>query len=156
VASWESFESEVPEIAASGRRLLDPGGDGPIAFLATASADGRPHVAPVCPIFARGALYLSAGVKTPKRCDLEQNGRFALHAFLGASDEEFQLRGRAEPVTDAAEIAEVHAAIPFQFQKEDPLFRLDLERCLWVYWEKPGQPGTYAVRKRWSASGGAV
>ena len=42
-------------------------------------------------------------------------------------------------------------AISFVFRKDDPIFALDIESCLWGYWEKVGQPGTYPVRKRWVA-----
>jgi hypothetical protein len=44
----------------------------------------------------------------------------------------------------------VHDAIPFpSFQRTDPIFRLSVERALWVYWERAGQPDTRAVRRRW-------
>ncbi len=73
-----------------------------------------------------------------------------LHAFLGADDEELQLAGRAEEVRTAEERAAVHAAIPFPaFDTADPVFRLSIERALWVYWERAGQPDTRAVRRRW-------
>jgi hypothetical protein len=75
-----------------------------------------------------------------------------LHAFLGANDEEFQVAGRAAEVLDETQRSAVHAAIPFAaFQRADPVFRLDVERALWVYWERVGQPDTRAVRRRWTA-----
>lgn len=154
MASWAELERAAPGIAASGRRLL-VGADGvAIGFLATADAAGRPHIAPVCPIFCGEELYLSAAARSPKVRDLRSNGRFVLHAFLGESDEELQLAGRATEAHEPAERAAVHAAIPFPaFHKEDPIFRLAFERALWVYWENAGRPDTRAVRRRWREGG---
>jgi hypothetical protein len=150
VASWSEFETSAPEFGAAARRLF-VGADGvAIGFLATASARGAPHLSPVCPIFAGEHVYLSAGARTPKVADLRASGAYVLHAFLAANDEEFQLAGRALEVHDPSERAAVHAAIPFAaFQSADPIFRLGIERALWVHWERVGQPDTKAVRRRW-------
>jgi hypothetical protein len=151
VTSWARFAREAPELAAAGRRLLEAHG---IAFLATRSKDGAPRIAPVCPIFAGEDLALSVAAGSPKHFDLANDGRYALHAVLGASDEEFQIGGRARLVEDAAGRAAVHAAIAFQYKAEHPVFLLDVERCLWGYWEKAGQPGTRPVRRSWSEGRG--
>jgi hypothetical protein len=154
---WDQFEAEAGELARAGRRLLG-GADGlPIGFLATANARGRPHLAPVCPIFAQRALYLSASGGSPKVRDLRENGRFSLHAFLGADDEEFQLLGSGLEVTAPDERARVHEAIPFGgFDRAHPVFELRIARALWVAWQNVGQPDTRAVRRRWAAvEGGA-
>ena len=152
MASWAEFEGAAAEFADAGRRLL-VGADGvAIAFLATASSHGRPHLAPVCPIFCDGRLYLSVGARTPKRRDLADPGSYVLHAFLGENDEELQLAGHAREVRDERERAAVHQAIPFPaFQAEDPIFELDIERCLWCWWENVGQPDTCPARRRWRA-----
>lgn len=150
--SWSGFARDAPDFAAAAERLLR-GDDGlPIAFLATATRGGVPHLGPVCPIFCGDQLYLCAGAKTPKARDLRAGGAFSLHAFLGESDEEFQLRGSAEGVHDSAERRAVHEAIPFaSFDPHDPIFRFSIEHALWVFWERVGQPDTKAVRRRWSA-----
>jgi len=150
MASFAEFEAAAPEFAAAGRRLL-VGADGvAIAFLASVARDGRPHLSPICPIFCDADLYLSAGKHSPKASDLI-DGPFVLHAFLGANDEEFQLAGRARRVDAEAERVAVHAAIPFKaFGRADPIFRFSIERALWVYWERVGQPDTQALRRRWS------
>lgn len=155
MASWSQFEEAAPEIAAAGRRRL-VGPDGvALGFLATVSADGVPHLSPVCPIFAGSDLYLSAGAHTPKAGDLRASGRYVLHAALGANDEEFQIAGRAHEVLDSAERAAIHAAIPFAaFKTTDPIFRFSIERALWVYWERVGQPDTKPIRRRWSSAEG--
>ncbi len=152
MASWAEFEAAAPAFGATGRRLL-VGDDGvAIGFLATATARAVPHLSPVCPIFCAPHLYVSAGAKTPKVADLRAGGTYTLHAFLGANDEEFQIAGCAYEVGDPAERGAVHAAIRFgSFEREDPIFRFDLERALWVYWERVGQPDTRPVRRRWRA-----
>jgi len=149
---WSAFEHAAPDLAAAGRRLLT-GKDGvAIGFLATVSATQVLHLAPVCPIFRAGSLYLSAGGPTPKTADLRAAKRYVLHALLGAHDEEFQVAGHATEVLDAGERASVHAAIRFgAFNRADPVFHLHVERALWVYWERVGQPDTKPTRRRWSA-----
>ena len=151
MSSWASFERDAPEFGSAGRRLL-VGADGvAIAFLATVGRDGSPHLSPVCPIFSGENLYLSAGGRTPKAADLRDSGGYVLHGFLGADDEEFQIAGRAVYVSDAAEREQVHRAIAFgSFDVTDPIFLLSIDRALWVYWERVGQPGTKAIRRRWS------
>jgi hypothetical protein len=152
MVSWSEFERAAPDFGATGRRLL-VGADGvAIGFLATTSVRGTPRLAPVCPIFSGDHVYLSTGTRTPKVQDLRANQAYALHAFLGENDEEFQIAGMAGEVLDASERSEVHGAIPFAaFNKDDPIFRLAIERVLWVYWERVGKPDTRAVRKRWPA-----
>ena len=151
MTTWAGFAQAAPDFAEAGRRLL-VGSDGvAIGFLATASDSSSPHLSPVCPIFCAGELYLSATAASPKVADLASGGHWVLHAFLGEGDEEFQVAGRAVAVADESERAAVHAAIPFPaYEAADPIFRLDVERSLWVYWERVGQPDTKAVRRRWS------
>jgi hypothetical protein len=150
VGSWSEFEASAPDFGAAARRLF-VGADGvAIGFLASVGARGAPHLSPVCPIFAGEHVYLSAGAHTPKAADLRGSGAYVLHAFLAANDEEFQIAGRAAEVQEPAERSAVHAAIPFAaFKTTDPIFRLSIERALWVYWERAGQPDTKAVRRRW-------
>ena len=151
--SWAALAASEPELADAGRRLL-AGADGvPIAFLATSSADGRPRISPVCPIFWDNELYLSVGAHTPKVRDLLANGGYALHAFLRERDEEFQVSGQAVHITEQNERRQVHQAIQFPvFNADDPIFRLELRRCLWSRWdaasERPSQ------RRVWRAPPG--
>jgi hypothetical protein len=149
-ASFAAFEAEAPDFAAAARRLLF-GADGvAIGFLATASRRGLPHLSPVCPVFCADHLFVVAAAASPKTADLRENHAYVLHAFLGAHDEELQLAGRAVEIEDPAGRSAVHDAIPFAaYQKSDPIFRLDVERALWVGWERAGQPDTRAVRRRW-------
>jgi hypothetical protein len=150
VPRWSEFEQSAPDFAAAGRRLLIGSGGVAIAFLASVGADGAPHLCPVCPIFCDADLYLSAGAHTPKAADLRGAGSYVLHAFLAPHDEEFQIGGHAVEVLDPLERSAVHAAIPFAaYRTDDPIFRFSIERALWVWWERVGEPDTKAIRKRW-------
>jgi hypothetical protein len=151
VATWAQFEKEAPDLAIAGRRLFGCDGIG-LGYLATVAADGRPRMAPVCPILTTGSLYLSASASTPKCSDLTRDGRYVLHASLGPSDEEFQVSGRAGLVIDSEERRAVHSAIKFVFREEDPVFVLHIERCFWRIWENAGQPNMRPLRKRWIAT----
>lgn len=145
---WAGFATAAPAFAAAGTRLLHRDSDIAIGFLATV---GRAlHLAPVCPIFCDGAAYLSVGAATPKRRDLDRDGRYVLHAFLGDSDEEFRIEGRAERIDDPSLRERVHSAIRFQFGVADPIYRLDIDGAMWGHWENAGKPGTRPIRKRWA------
>jgi hypothetical protein len=152
MARWAEFEQSAPDLAASGRRRLVGADGGAIGFIATVSRDGLPRMAPVCPIFCERDVYLSVGIDTPKKFDLLNSGRYVLHAFLGENDEEFQIAGRALLVKHVEERERVHASIQFSFKPDDPVFRLEIDRCLWGYWENVGKPDTRPVRRRWRAA----
>ena len=93
--TWKGFVEVRPDLAASGRRLLYQYGVG-LAFLATVRKDGGPRLHPVCPILHQDQLYCFVLGASPKRWDLLRDGRYALHAFLPAhEDEEFYCRGKA-------------------------------------------------------------
>jgi len=145
--NWIEFSAAEPDLAAAGMRLLQRDSDIALGFLATV---GRAlHLAPVCPIFCDGAIYLSVGATTPKRRDLDFDGRYVLHALLGTSDEEFRIAGTAQRIDAAAERSRVHAAIRFVFGADDPIYRLDIESAMWGYWQDAGKPGTRPIRCLW-------
>lgn len=149
--NWREFTTAAPDFAAAGERLLTQDSNVAIGFLATV---GRQlHLAPVCPIFCGSGIYLSVGRTTPKRRDLEEDGRYVLHAFLAANDEEFRIAGHADRIDAADERTQVLAAIPFgAFDREDPIFRLDIDDAMWGYWENVGRPGTRPIRRIWRKS----
>jgi hypothetical protein len=156
MATWAEFETDAPELAAFGRKLM-PGI--PLAYLATIRPDGGPRLHPFCPIFANGGLYGAIGRDTPKARDLRRDGRYVIHALPGPpSDDEFSMRGHArevdEPSLRAALEREVKAAGiggMIESVRRDPIFEFDIERVDTATWELTGEPGTYAVRKRWNA-----
>ena len=147
VRNWATFESAEPELAASGSRLFARG----IAYLGTVSPAGAPRVHPVTPIFSAGSLLISVTNDSPKRRDLDRDGRFALHALPGDDDEEFYLTGEAVLVDDAARKTAAHRDAIFTPRESDPLYELRIAVCLWSRWENVGQPDTYPLRRIWKA-----
>lgn len=152
--NWHALALAEPELAQAGRRLL--GTDAvAIRFLATAGRDSRPHLSPVCPIFAAGRVYVSVPPATPKCRDLAAAGQYVLHAFLGPDNEEFAFSGRGIRVDDPDERAAVHAAIRFgSFDHSHPLFRLVIGSCHWTVWKAAGTPTTRKHVRRWRAPAG--
>lgn len=127
VVSWGDFERAAPDIAGKGRDLLYRSGDG-AALLVTVRGDDPPRVHPISLRVVDGGLYAFI-LASPKLQDLQQDGRFALHAhFDPDAPHEFLLRGRVGPVDGAtrARLAaswsfQVGTATPFEFLIEDAL-----------------------------------
>lgn len=148
--SWGRFQAADPALAAVAERLLRHDGSGAIGFLATVSRSGIPHLAPVSPFFCADALCLCVGGSTPKRSDLDDNGRYVLHAFLGRRDTELKVLGWAERVDDTEARRHIQAAIPFPaFKRDDPVYRLWLAAVMHACWENAGTRDTYCVRRWW-------
>jgi Pyridoxamine 5'-phosphate oxidase len=99
MATWSEFVAEAPWLSRAIRTLVCQYGPG-LGYLATVRADGGPRVHPVSPVMTDEGLFCFI-VDSPKRRDLERDGRYALHAFPPEdSDDEAYLAGRARPVTD--------------------------------------------------------
>ncbi|MGW6445185.1 hypothetical protein [Lentzea sp. NPDC055074] len=90
MASWADFTAEHPEIAAIGRRILSKYG---VAYLATVRADGAPRVHPISPVVRDGMLLVGIIGSSPKRRDLDRDGRFVLHGLPGPENAELCIRG---------------------------------------------------------------
>lgn len=153
MATWQQLADAEPEMAALARSLLDWI---PIMYLATVRRDGAPRVHPVCPIFADGRMFIAVAGEgrrnaSPKRFDLDRDGRYALHGMPGKRDDEFYVTGRSRRVTDAETRAAVTRAAGHTVHPEDWIFELDIDRAMTAYWENMGQPDTYAVRRFWRA-----
>ncbi len=98
---WREFAAADPGLAASIRALLHQYGRG-MAYLATVRADGGPRVHPVSPIVTDEGLFCFV-IASPKRDDLNRDGRYALHAFPAeCSDAEAVVTGRARQVIDVS------------------------------------------------------
>jgi len=142
-ATWAEFEADAPELARKGRALLYQHG-APLGFLGTVRPDGGPRLHPVCPVVAEDGLWVYVLRHSPKAADLRRDRRFALHAFLPEQvDDEFFIRGRAEPLDPEPALHEalVAAAKPASIgSPEEQLFQLRLERVLIA---------TYAYRGQW-------
>ena len=149
--SWHTFKQLKPDWVEAAERLhLQPGSnhDG-IGMLATVARDGRPRMAPVCPILANEDLWLCVSNYTVKSFDLQNDGRYVLHAFLGTDDEEFQISGSVNIVRGSDHKSSIQSAITFQYDPDDMICELTLNRAIWAYWVNPGQPGTRVVKQRW-------
>ena len=108
MATWNEFETDAPDIAEAGKKLLYQFGAG-LAFLATLRKDGAPRLHPICPTVVDGHLYALI-CPTPKRGDLKRDGRYALHTFPPEDvDDEFLVMGRAMFIDDNAIAEKIRA-----------------------------------------------
>src|SRR5690349_14613295 len=106
---WQELVDLQPELADAGRALLYQFGVG-LAFLATIRRDGGPRLHPVCPFIVDGGLYLFV-IPSLKRDDLHRDGRFALHSYPCADNEdEFYITGQAVFQSDPKSIEHLRAA----------------------------------------------
>lgn len=112
--SWARFTSAAPALSEQVRSLFEQYGPA-FGYLATVRADGGPRVHPISPVIADGGLFCFI-LPSPKRRDLERDGRYALHAYPAEhSDDEAYLAGHAVPVTSErrrARLARRHRAAP--------------------------------------------
>lgn len=110
--SWGAFRGAIPELSAQVRALFEQYGRA-FGYLATVRRDGGPRVHPVSPVITDDGLYCFV-LASPKRRDLERDGRYALHAYPAEqSDDEAYLAGQAVPVADEeqrAGLAQAHGA----------------------------------------------
>ena len=129
LATWGEFAAAAPDIAASGRALLYRTGHGE-ALLVTVRSNHPPQAHPISVGVVNGGLYAFI-LPSPKLRDLEQDGRYALHAhFDPAVPHEFLIRGRVRPVDDQVTRAILAAdwdwsvgnAPVFEFLVEDALY----------------------------------
>ncbi|MGW5667670.1 pyridoxamine 5'-phosphate oxidase family protein [Micromonospora sp. NPDC003776] len=140
MASWSEFAADEPRLADEIRLLLQQYGPG-FGYLATVRADGGPRVHPVSPVITDDGLYCFV-IDSPKRRDLERDGRYALHSFPPEeSDDEAYMAGRARPVTDAAtlaRVAELGRAAP---QVDWRLFEFTVDVAMLTRRDQTAQPG---------------
>jgi hypothetical protein len=106
MASWAQFATAAPRLAAQVRALFEQYGQG-LGYLATVRADGGPRLHPVAPVISDDGLFCFV-IPSPKRGDLDRDGRYALHSFPPEhTNDEAYLSGRAEPVTDPLRVREL-------------------------------------------------
>ena len=153
--TWHAFEAAAPVMARRGRERLAVG----LAYLATVRRDGAPRLHPVSPLFTTdGRLLVAVMGSSPKRLDLERDGRYALHALPPEGrpgdedyDEfEFNLMGRAArvPPEDRATWETARAAAGHVIHDDDWLFELLAERALTTRWSGLGVPGQAPTREQ--------
>ncbi|GAA1802041.1 pyridoxamine 5'-phosphate oxidase [Planosporangium flavigriseum] len=99
MASWSQFAVAAPQLAASIHALVHQYGPG-LGYLATVRPDGGPRIHPVSPFITHDGLFCFV-IDSPKRRDLERDGRYALHSFPPEiTDDEAYVSGLARLVTD--------------------------------------------------------
>jgi hypothetical protein len=129
MASWSDFAAASPQLAADVRALLQQYGPG-MGYLATVRPDGGPRVHPVSPVITDGGLYCFV-VNSPKRRDLERDGRYALHAYPPeATDDEACVTGRAVAVTDPLVVGQLADALRAAPEVDWRIFELTIETAM--------------------------
>jgi len=151
-ASWAEYAAAMPDMAAAGRGLIHQFGVG-LGYLATTRADGGPRVHPVCPHVVGDDLWVFLIRDSPKRRDLERDGRYALHSFSAPdSDDSFYVTGRAEQRNEAAARARVIPGFKSRVEDDEILYRLTIERALLsIYGPRSDEP-VAPVHTKWSAT----
>src|SRR3982750_3540236 len=103
MASWCEFAAAEPQLASAIRDLVHQYGPG-LGYLATVRADGGPRVHPVSPVITNEGLYCFV-LDSPKRLDLERDGRYALHSFPPEdSNDEAYVSGVATRVVEVGRV----------------------------------------------------
>jgi Pyridoxamine 5'-phosphate oxidase len=136
------LESEVPELAAAARRMLDAHVHKTIATL---RRDGSPRISGTEVNFAEGELWLGSMWRSVKALDLRRDPRFALHS--GSADPpgwegDAKLAGRAEEITDPEKVAAINQGAP----GTSHLFRADITELSTV---RVGEPRDHLVIESW-------
>jgi hypothetical protein len=131
MARWSEFAEVEPRLAEVVEELLYQYGPG-LGYLATVRADGGPRVHPVSPAISGGGLYCFV-IDSPKRHDLDRDGRYALHAFPPEeSDDEAYLAGRATRVTSSLVIARLAAELRAEPRVDWRLYEFNVEVAMAV------------------------
>ena len=130
MVTWAGFAAAAPEIASEGTRLIYAMGGGK-ALLATVRGDDPPRIHPITVAVVGERLYAFIIARSPKRLDLELDGRYALHTHMDqAAPNEFALRGRARLVDDPDERARVAIGWAFAVDDSYALFEFTIDSAL--------------------------
>ncbi|WP_432833644.1 pyridoxamine 5'-phosphate oxidase family protein [Dactylosporangium sp. CA-092794] len=147
MASWAHFAAAEPSLAAAIRTLICQYGPG-LGYLATVRPDGAPRLHPVSPVITDAGLFCFV-LPSPKRHDLDRDGRYALHSFPSTdSDDEAYLSGRAVPVTDAPLTAHLATTMRAAPGIDWRLYELTVDLALLVHHDTP----TTATHTVWKAT----
>lgn len=141
--TWAAFSAASRALSTQVRDLFEQYGRA-FGYLATTRRDGGPRVHPVSPVFTDDALYCFV-LPSPKRRDLERDGRYALHAYPGESTEdEAYLAGRAVPVHDqeVRRLALLHRA---DVDVGWRLFELTIEVAMFTRRARPSAPPEHHI-----------
>ena len=151
LASWGEFAAASPDVAAAGARHLDRG-EGAALLATVLGADSAPRIHPVTVGIFDDGLYVFL-LDSAKRGDLEDDGRFALHAPQDkATPDEFSIRGRARliPSGDVRD----RVASGWYFEVDDTYWLFELQVQTAILGERAANewPPRY---RRWSVTAGS-
>jgi uncharacterized pyridoxamine 5'-phosphate oxidase family protein len=141
--SWNTFESQSPEIAEFGKTRLH----GKVAYLATIRKDGSPRVHPFTPIIGEGHFFVFMESTSPKGLDLRRDDHYSVHCSVtdtSGESGEVMVTGRAKFIEDPDLRALAVKLAPYHPAERYVLFEFDVENVVMTEY-KEGQ----AVRKRW-------
>jgi hypothetical protein len=141
MASWSEFAVAEPQLAASIHALVHQYGPG-LGYLATIRSDGGPRVHPVSPFITRDGLFCFV-IDSPKRRDLERDGRYALHSFPPeVSNDEAYMAGLARLVIDRERVLRYAAEMRAEPLADWRLFEFTIDVAMMVrHGQQPGATG---------------
>ena len=126
VTSWNDFEAEAPDLAASVQaRLLSS----QHSILGTLRADGAPRLTGLEVHFGDGELWLAMMPDSRKADDLRRDPRFSLHSDpdIELVEGDAKISGRALLVDDEATVARFVDRLPMDLPPSGmALFRAEL------------------------------
>jgi hypothetical protein len=155
MVTWSEFMASDPELSGAIQSLLCQYGQG-FGYLATVRADGGPRVHPVSPVVTDKGLFCFI-VPSPKRRDLERDGRYALHSFpADDTTAEAYVSGHAAPVTSPELRATLARSSHADDQSDWEVFELTIDVAMVaapgrraVVWRDPASlPGVVRLRQR--------
>jgi hypothetical protein len=153
MARWTEFAVQAPEMAALGSRILSKYG---LAYLGTVRPDGGPRVHPLCPVIVGEGVYVGIIPTSPKRRDLDRDGRFVLHGLPGPQEAEFCFRGRARRLSESDVVALRHQAPEHvQIADETAFYELDIHEAICTTYRRDQGSRPVPMRTVWTAEGEA-
>jgi hypothetical protein len=149
--TWKQFSESNPSLAKFGEELLFQYGVG-LAFLATIRKDGAPRLHPVCPVLSNTHLYVFILPGSPKRRDIQRDGRFALQAFPEdrPDSDEYYITGKAELIDDTEIFKVVFTDAKHRASNDEILFELFVDRVMHTKWEGFGTEDYRPIHTKWS------
>lgn len=130
MATWNTFASRRPEMAARAGELLHSTGVGE-GFLATVAGDALPRIHPVNVGIVDGRLLTFVQAGSAKAKDLARDGRYALHAHQDPTEpHELMIRGRATRLCEAGDRDRAAASWPFGVDEGYDLYELGIAHVL--------------------------
>ena len=153
MVTWKEFAAAQPELADVGRSLLFQFKVG-LAFLATVRKDGAPRLHPVCPVLSDDRLFVLIIPTSPKRHDLQRDGRYALQTFPQPKpgSDEFSIAGKAVGVDDAAVRAAILRDAKHMADASEIAFELWIDHVMHTRWENVLTPQMRSVHRKWRAA----